>query len=252
MGAISVSPDTAVVVTGGASGIGRACAEALLDCGRGVVLLDRNTETLAKTIADLGSERVFAAAVDVTDQQAVTTAVDDARAALGTIGALVHAAGVVRTSPIENVDWDDWAFVLNVNLTAYARCVQALMPDLRSAPGAAVVGIASIDAHVGHAHNHAYCASKGGVTAVSRSLAVELGPAGIRVNAVCPGYIDTPMLAGSARRAGATEEMVGQSALGRIGQPAEIGRTVRFLLSDDASFITGAEIFVDGGKMAKP
>jgi NAD(P)-dependent dehydrogenase (short-subunit alcohol dehydrogenase family) len=113
------------------------------------------------------------------------------------------------------------------------------------------VGIASIDALVGHAFNGPYCASKGGLVALTRSLAVELGPAGIRVNAVCPGYIDTPMLAPSLGAPGAREHMSADSALGRLGRPEEIGGVVRFLLSDDASFITGAAIVVDGGTTAK-
>lgn len=234
-----------VVVTGGASGIGRACAQALLDAGRPIAVLDR------AAAAPFAAGRVWSGVVDVTDAAALADAVSSARAELGPFGGLVHAAGVVITSPIDNLPWDQWAKVIDVNLTAYARCVQAVIGDLRSVAGGAIVGIASIDGLVGHANNGPYCASKGGVLSLTRSLAVELGPAGIRVNAVCPGYIETPMLAPSLAVAGVREHMVADSALGRLGQPEEIGKVVRFLLSDDASFVTGATIVVDGGTTAK-
>ena len=242
---------SAVVVTGGASGIGRACAAALLEAGRPIAILDRDAAAVADTMAALGTEGVWAAPVDVTDHAAVAAALDEARARLGPFGGFVHAAGVVLTDPIDTLAWDRWATVIDVNLTAYARCTQLVLPDLRVTAGAAIVGIASIDALVGHAGNGPYCASKGGMVALTRSLAVELGPAGIRVNAVCPGYIETPMLASALANAGVREHMSADSALGRLGRPEEIGRVVRFLLSDDASFITGTAVVVDGGTTAK-
>lgn len=232
--------ETGVVVTGGASGIGRACAQALVAAGRPVAVWD-----LAE--ADVGDAAI---PVDVADPAAVTAAAERTREALPSIGGFVHAAGIVSLEPIGSIDFANFQRVLDVNLVAYARITQELLPDLRASPGSAVVGIASIDGLVGSAVVPAYCASKSGVLGLTRSMAATLGPNGIRVNAVCPGYIETPMLADGLAVPGVREMFAGAAPLGRIGQPEDIGDVVRFLLSDDARFITGQEVVVDGGVIA--
>jgi NAD(P)-dependent dehydrogenase (short-subunit alcohol dehydrogenase family) len=244
-------PDSGVVVTGGASGIGRASAVALAEAGRPVAVWDTNRAGAAAVAEELQALGVPALglAVDVTDADALVVVTDATRDALGTIGGLVHAAGIVIGEPIGAVDFDHWDALLAVNLTAHARIVQLLLDDLRQHAGSAVVGIASIEAVIGHFAIPAYCASKAGLVGLTRSLAARLGPLGVRANAICPGYIDTPMLAGVA-----SEEVrarhVASSVLGRIGRPEEIGRVARFLLSDDASFLTGQAVVVDGGVTA--
>ena len=189
--------------------------------------------------------------VDVADDDAVAAAATRTRGALPSIGGLVHAAGIVVVQPIGSIDFNDFRRVLDVNLTALATITQALLPDLEAAmPGSAVVGIASIDAMVGSAVVPAYCASKSGVLGPHPVDGGDPWTVGIRVNAVCPGYIETPMMADGLAVPGVREHFAGAAPLGRIGQPQDIATVVRFLLSDDAAFVTGQAIVADGGVIA--
>ena len=242
------SPTTGVIVTGGASGIGFASAAALAAVGRPVAIWDINAERVAESVDALtGDVKVVGVTLDVTDSARLSEAVDESRAALPSIGGLVHAAGNIFPETIDDVDWDHWASQLNVHLSAYARLVQALLPDFRRQDGSAIVAISSINGLVGNAGNPAYCAAKAGILGLNRSLTASLGPSGIRVNAICPGYIETPMLARSLTQPERHDWFVASSSLGRLGKPEEIGAVARFLLSDEASFLTGQAIAVDGG-----
>jgi NAD(P)-dependent dehydrogenase (short-subunit alcohol dehydrogenase family) len=249
--AMTHSPRTGVIVTGGASGIGRASAIALAEVGRPVAIWDLDgarAEAVAREIAADHAVATCSAGFDIRETARYSDVQEAARLALGTIGGLVHSAGVSNPVPVDELDEESWDFVVDINLRAQALLVKALLPDLRSQPGSAIVGVASINAILGNAANPAYGASKAGLLGLTRSLADRLGPDGIRVNAVCPGYIRTPMQDEAMASAPHLEEMYErQSMLGRMADPAEVGRAVRFLMSDEASFITAEHLVVDGG-----
>lgn len=245
--------NTPVLVTGGASGIGEACARALAESGRPVVIWDVNGEQAVATAELLHAEFgvvTFGQSVDVRDVAGFARALEDAREVVGPFGGLVNCAGVVDSTPMTQLTLEAWQRVIDVNLTAYGFLVASLAEDLKSQPGSAVVGIGSINAIRGQGAIPSYTASKAGVLGLTRSLAAELGPDGVRVNSVCPGYIATPMLQRSLADEKRAHNMSSLAMLRRVGQPSEIGSVVRFLLSDEASFITGATLHVDGGVLA--
>jgi NAD(P)-dependent dehydrogenase (short-subunit alcohol dehydrogenase family) len=233
------------VVTGAASGIGKACAEVLVAEGNAVCLWDRSP-TVDQVATALGMTGIE---VDVTDGVALAAAVDRSVEVLNGVDGLVHAAGAVSVDPIGSLNEELWDGVLDVNLRAHALLVQALLPSLRRSSNPSVVAISSIEGLVGQGAIPAYCASKAGLLGLTRSMADQLGPEGIRVNAICPGFIETPMLQ-VALDVGLREQFEKASPLGRIGQPEDVAHAAAFLLSAKASFITGAHLVVDGGNVA--
>jgi NAD(P)-dependent dehydrogenase (short-subunit alcohol dehydrogenase family) len=244
-------PDTGVIVTGAASGIGLACAEALAEAGRPVSIWDlspEKTEAVARDLASRFDVATHSAGFDIREIARFESAIAGAREALGTIGGLVHSAGISHPVPVDLLEVEDWDQVLDINLRSEVLLVRALLPDLRANPDSAIVGIASINAILGNGANPAYGASKSGLLGLTRSLADRLGPDGIRVNAVCPGYIRTPMQDEAlANVPGLEDTYVRQSMLGRMGGPEEVAPVVRFLMSDQASFVTAEFVVVDGG-----
>ena len=233
--------------------MGRACALACAEAGRPVAAWDLNGDGARATAKE--AEQLGVAAVgrelDVTDSSSFADAIAEARDTLGPIGGLVHAAGVGVAVPVPFIDEDAWDAVLDVNLRAEAMLVKELLPSLREAgAGAAIVGIASVEALSGNGMLPAYCSSKSGLLGLTRSMAHAFAAEGIRVNAVCPGAVDTPMLAPLLDVPGGRERLEERIPMHRIAAPTEIAKVVRFLLSDEASYVTGTYVVVDGGMTA--
>lgn len=244
------SPGTGVVITGGASGIGLATAHALAAVGRPVALWDINAEgarQAAKEIADRYGVRALGISVDLRNSQAVAPAAIATREALGSVGGIVHGAGTAEATGIDGVTPDNWDAGLALHARAVVLMTQAFREDLRTHPGSAIVAISSINATLGNGLIPIYSAAKGAILSLVRSMADELSADGIRINAISPGQIDTPIMAGTkAALPGHFERRI---MLGRYGDAAELGRVIRFLLSQEASYITAAEIVVDGGNI---
>lgn len=250
MASIPSAPQTGVIVTGGASGIGKATVLALAEAGRPVAAWDLNAAG-AEAVAKEASERFGIAAVgiglDVANTAAFGAAIAKSRAAMGTIGGLVHGAGITGPGSVEHLTEETWDRTLGIHLRAGALLIRDLVPDLTKNADSAVVVISSIEGIVAHAAIVAYCSAKAGLLGLARSSAAHLGDRGVRVNAICPGFIDTPMFAGALVNEDVRKAYLDRIPLKRLGRPEDIARTARFLLSTDAAYITAAEIVVDGG-----
>lgn len=236
------------IVTGVASGIGRACALGIIRNGGAVhgidvVAADPELGRLPNFVGHVGS---------VDDADMWTHVVKTARSELGGIDGLANIAGAHLKAPLDETTLDDWQRILAVNLTGTFLGVRATRAHLVESRGA-IVNVSSVLGVAGRADLAAYSASKGGIIALTRSLAAELGPAGVRVNCVCPGPIATPMLGG-----GVVERDPGfdisvferRTLLGRVGRPEEVADVIMYLLSDEASYVTGVTMPVDGGRLA--
>jgi NAD(P)-dependent dehydrogenase (short-subunit alcohol dehydrogenase family) len=242
------------LVTGGAAGIGGGIARRLLSEGAQVVVADVRLETDAGWPADLvDPQRALFLCADVTREEDLQRSVRAAVDRFGGLDILVNNAGILRFTPLDALTRADWDAVLAVNLGAPAFCAKEALPHLLVRGGGAIVNVSSIQAVLTAPHFAAYAASKAGLLGLTRSLALELGPAGIRVNAVLPGYTRTALFMSDAERLGEgdpqrfIDRLQPTIALRRLGEPEDVAGVVAFLCSDDARYVTGAAIAIDAG-----
>jgi NAD(P)-dependent dehydrogenase (short-subunit alcohol dehydrogenase family) len=227
-----------ILLTGAASGIGLATAQLFVEHGASVALLDRDGDRLDAVADAIGGVSYPA---DITDDEAVGSAVRAAGAALGGIDGVVHAAGIMFRGLAEHTSASDWRRVIDVNLTGTYNVVRSAIPFLQKEEGSTVVTVASAAGLLPNSPEYsAYAASKGGVLALSKALAAELAPA-VRVNTICPGMVDTQMADGY-------RQYVDNYALKRLAQPDEIAAAILFLTGPESSYITGVALAADGGR----
>lgn len=247
-------------MTGASSGIGQAVAELLAEQGAAVAVNSNDAAAAGEVVAKInsGGGRAVTAIADVTDAAAMRGAVERVAAEFGRLDILVTSAGIQRYGNVTTTTPQAWDEVFAVNVKGVFLAVQACMPYLRRSGRGAVVIVSSAQAYAAQSDVVAYAASKGALNAFTRAVAVDEARHGVRVNTVCPGSVDTPMLRASAAlftdSAGSVESTLagwGSShPLGRIGTPREIAQVASFLASPRASFVTGADLRVDGGLLA--
>ncbi len=245
------------IITGGNSGIGRATAEAMAREGAAVVVAARNEKLGEETVASIrasGGEALFVA-TDVTREPQVRRMVQKTVQAYGKLTVLFNNAGIFLKGTVVDIPLADWDRVINVNVRGTFLCSRHAIPKMIDSGGGSIINCSSVSAVIGNAGGSAYNASKGAIQNLTRNMALDFVGDGIRVNNICPGVIETPMLVGditdekelrkARRRSGKKQVM------GRWGKPEEIAEAAVFLASPEASYVNGTSLFVDGGLLAR-
>jgi 3-oxoacyl-[acyl-carrier protein] reductase len=240
--------DKAVVITGGGGDIGRECARLFAAAGAKLAISDVKLDAAQAVAAEAerAGASAFALRTDVTDAADVARLFEETAARLGSVDVLVNNAGIFQSKPIDDLSADDWDRVMAVNLKGVFLCSQAALRHMKPRGSGTIVSIGSLAGQVGGIHAAAnYATSKAGVISLTKSLAKNAGPHGIRVNCVNPGVIDTQMT--QPWPAEVRAQLAKQTPLGRLGRPDEVARAVVYLASEWSSFVHGAHLDVNGG-----
>lgn len=242
--------DKVVIVTGGASGIGEASVRAFAREGAKVVIADfaDHGQIIADELSPDQSKALFIK-IDVTDAEAVKAMIAKTVATFGSVDVMFANAGIAADAPIDALEDSAWQRTIDINLGGVYLCDKYAIQQMLIQGGGVVVNCGSIHSHVGKHGVTAYAAAKGGVKLLTQTLAIDYGAKNIRVNAVCPGYIDTPLLKDVPDEA--KDSLIALHPMGRLGRAEEVANAVLFLASDEASFVTGSSLMVDGGYTAQ-
>jgi NAD(P)-dependent dehydrogenase (short-subunit alcohol dehydrogenase family) len=241
------------LITGGGTGIGAACARVFAQEGAAVAITGRRQDALEQVVRDIGKAggRALAVAGSVTDEAHARAAVAQAVRTFGRLDVLVNNAGAGAFGKLlHDTDETTWNEMLAINLTGAYRMIKAAVPEMLKAGGGSIVNVSSIAALVGIPTTAAYSASKGGMDALTRCVAIDYAPQKIRCNSVCPGLVDTPMASGLIENKDALAQIMAAYPLGRYGTSDEVARLILYLASDESSWMTGTVIPIDGGMTA--
>jgi NAD(P)-dependent dehydrogenase (short-subunit alcohol dehydrogenase family) len=241
------------IVTGAGSGIGRACALALVGEGAYVVLVGRRKHRVEEVAAEAGGS-VLALAADVSKNAEVEHVIERTLTAFGKVNVLVNNAGILHPGTAEQVTEDQWDETFNVNVRGLWLLSRAVLPHMRQVGGGSIINIASVLGINGARNRAVYAASKGAVVLLTKCMAIDHGHENIRVNAVCPSFVETELTAGYLNKVSDPDavrrERIGVHPIGRLGQPEDMAGLTVFLASDESSWVTGAAFPVDGGYLA--
>jgi NAD(P)-dependent dehydrogenase (short-subunit alcohol dehydrogenase family) len=245
------------LITGGAGGIGSAIARLFAAEGAAVVVADRSADDAGRLAVEITAAggRTHAVQLDVTDSASVRRVVGDTVQQFGALTCLVNAAAILRTGHIDEMDEKAWSDLLAVNVTGTFLCTKYAVPALKAAGGGSIINLSSVSAFIGSNDGFAYTVTKGAVLSFTFGIAQELAPFGIRVNALCPGWVDGGFTHQAMQTHPDPDQLRAQAnslhALGRMARPDEVAQAALFLASGAASFVTGTPLFVDGGYMIK-
>lgn len=242
------------LITGAGSGIGRAMAQVFAGEGARIVAVARTGAALEETVRVVGEDRAISVQADVTDEASVRQMVQDALDHYGRIDILCNNAGIGTVHTILETDLDEWENVMAVNVRGVFLCTREVLPSMLEQGGGVIINTASIMGFVGKPKRAAYCASKGAVVALTKSVAVDFVDRGIRCNCICPSTIDGPwvdrLVADEPDPEAARQEMALRHPIGRLGTADEVARAALYLASDDSAFMTGSALILDGGVTA--